>query len=161
MQENHVTPSVDSPRARVIEALIADKLGSWTSDAEWLRDIAEGGFRGFANLSDSELIQCVSDAELDRDPEIETLICQLAHASTPAYPPRVVCVVEGGVLQHVLADREVDVVVMDLDVESADDGVTVVPGAGGDDDDVAMLGAPHVEHDPARVQQLFNLCHGG
>lgn len=82
-------------------------------------------------------------------------------ATTPARAVKVVCVIEGGLVQGVLVDGPADVVVLDYDADNANDNeVTWVPDRSDETVYRALLGGTSVEHDPKRVRQLFNLYHG-
>lgn len=65
MQLDHTT------RDRLIRACTDDLEQSLASDAPFRREIARDGFKGFAHMTNAELIEAFQDAGLDgEDPEL-------------------------------------------------------------------------------------------
>ena len=63
--------------------------------------------------------------------------------------PKIVIVLEGGLVQHIVADQEMDVTVLDFDTEGIDEKhSTEVNG------DEAYVTSPHLEIDPDEVESI-------
>lgn len=82
----------------------------------------------------------------------------------PAIAPRVVLIVEGGLVSHVLADAPVDVLVLDYDTQGTTEAENIVqvPQIDGTNEghtEPAMFLDFTPVHAPEVVHQLFNLQH--
>jgi len=72
--------------------------------------------------------------------------------------PKIVIVVEGGVIQGVLADCEVEYVVIDYDADCDLADIKYIPQDSGDDA-AACAYSGDAETDPGRVRELFEAAN--
>jgi hypothetical protein len=63
--------------ARLLAALVKDKVDQWTADTDWLDELAREGFVGFDNMQLFDLVRCAHDAGLAGRPDLAECLAML------------------------------------------------------------------------------------
>lgn len=76
--------------------------------------------------------------------------------------PKIIVHIEGGLVQSVLASREIDLIIYDYDTDGAEEeDLKLVPQTDGGDEEAYVYIGEYVQVDPQRVNELFKALKDG
>jgi len=117
-----VTPAADGPA----RAALRDLLDQLKGVGIYIPGVDEGVVADYAGLSFARAERTINDDANAAGPSTMAVQANRPPSdSTPAPTPRVVVVMDGGLIQDVMCDSPVSILVVDYDVEGADEDQVV------------------------------------
>lgn len=100
------------------------------------------------------------DPELQFDPYVQDVVKELKSNYKPEGKPKIVVVVEGGIIQTILTnnpDTEITIIDYDLDQTDSVDNLVDIPQGEGKIEKAYLYEGVQPEVNPERVEEIFNL----